>query len=404
MELHEVFNAAGMPKETYVDRLDGKLLVRLKDARRFNKVVMVTGLTKSGKTVLVRKSLEGEKHIWLDGGTFSDESSFWNTLLDELGGFSKVGHIQSDSNNKTFDSKIGGGPIPAGVGGSLSTGSEETWNQVREIPSKSMVIKLLKEYKIPVIIDDFHYLNDSFKREIVRAFKALVFDDVPIILISIPHRKSGVLKSEREMTGRFENLNIPKWTEDDLRKIADVGFPLLGTMVSLGIRNALAEQSRGSPCLMQEFCVELCLKNDIRNTSNGRVLSNINPNIFSEIAEKNGRDIFERLKAGPITNRKKRALFTLISGGREDIYGLILLALKKLKPGVGTINYDDLREAISEFTNDFIKREQVVNYLGHMSKISLNDSASSPVVDWENDGCFLHVTDPFFSFFLEWSK
>ena len=37
-----------------------------------------------------------------------------------------------------------------------------------------------------------------------------------------------------------------------------------------------------------------------------------------------------------------------------------------------------------------------------MTEIASSDEASKPVLDWEKDEQKLHITDPFFAFFLKW--
>ena len=56
---------------------------------------------------------------------------------------------------------------------------------------------------IPLVIDDFHYIERKYQGEIVRALKSLIFDSLPVVLIAIPHRRLDVVKVEREMTGRI---------------------------------------------------------------------------------------------------------------------------------------------------------------------------------------------------------
>jgi hypothetical protein len=402
INLNDVFTSAGMPKKTYVDRDNGKLFERLSGIIGSGKMIIVTGLTKSGKTVLVKRLLEKQNSLWLDGGSFSDEDSFWNMALENLGGFNRTESSSLKSKDNSTTGEFGGGIILAKLDGTKSEKAQEGLTQQREVSSKSEVIKILKERKTPVVIDDFHYLNDSIKKNVIRAFKSLAFDNVPIILIAIPHRNSEIFKSEREMTGRVESINIPIWPEQDLKQIAVLGFPYMNTEVEEKIINYFIKQSRGSPSLMQEFCRNLCIKNEIKDNSKKRNIISLQRDFFSEIAEFGSRDIFRKLKAGPSTHGKERKKYPLIQGGEEETYGLILLALKKIKPSVGTIKYDDLKKTILEITNKPPQKHQITFSLGNMSKISINDSASSPVVDWENNDGFLHITDPFFSFFLEW--
>jgi hypothetical protein len=37
-----------------------------------------------------------------------------------------------------------------------------------------------------------------------------------------------------------------------------------------------------------------------------------------------------------------------------------------------------------------------------MSKIASSDTASTPVLNWEREEQKLHITDPFFAFYLKW--
>jgi len=40
--------------------------------------------------------------------------------------------------------------------------------------------------------------------------------------------------------------------------------------------------------------------------------------------------------------------------------------------------------------------------LEKMAEIASSDEASTPVIDWDKEDQQLHVTDPFFAFFLKW--
>ena len=48
------------------------------------KVATVTGATKSGKTVLVKKVFKGERPIWVDGGSVSSLDDFLASVANEL--------------------------------------------------------------------------------------------------------------------------------------------------------------------------------------------------------------------------------------------------------------------------------------------------------------------------------
>ncbi len=74
-----------------------------------------------------------------------------------------------------------------------------------------------------------------------------------------------------------------------------------------------------------------------------------------------------------------------------------------IKPGLETIEYENLRSAIRDVLTDNIPRaHEVTRVLEKMNEISTKDEASTPVLDWEKDEQKLHITDPFFAFYLKW--
>lgn len=86
-----------------------------------------------------------------------------------------------------------------------------------------------------------------------------------------------------------------------------------------------------------------------------------------------------------------------------DIYKVVLLALARISPGLQTVEYEQLRAAIRDILADQIPAaHEVTRVLEKMAEIASSDEASTPVLDWEKDEQKLHITDPFFAFFLKW--
>lgn len=93
------------------------------------------------------------------------------------------------------------------------------------------------------------------------------------------------------------------------------------------------------------------------------------------------------------------------SGTEVDIYRLVLHALAHLKPGLVSFEYEQLRTAIREITEEGVPTIQdVARVLKHMSEIAATDQSSTPVIDFDEEEKRLHVTDPFFAFYLRWGK
>ena len=82
---------------------------------------------------------------------------------------------------------------------------------------------------------------------------------------------------------------------------------------------------------------------------------------------------------------------------------MVLLALAKIQPGLQTVEYEQLRAAIRDTLAEQVPQaHEVTRVLEKMAEIASSEEASTPVLDWEKDEQKLHITDPFFAFFLKW--
>jgi hypothetical protein len=211
------------------------------------------------------------------------------------------------------------------------------------------------------------------------------------------------VKVEKEMTGRLESIVIPAWGLDELKDIANIGFPLLNMNVKQSIVDRLAKESFGSPHLMQEFCRTVATKDELVETANNPIeIGSIQNQVFESVAEGTGKVVFDRLAKGP-RQRSDRKQRRLKNGGTADIYRVVLLALSSLKPGLDSIGWEQLRSSIKNILSDDIPQAHEVSRVRErMTEIAATDGASTPVIDWEKDQQRLHVTDPFFAFYLKW--
>jgi hypothetical protein len=74
-----------------------------------------------------------------------------------------------------------------------------------------------------------------------------------------------------------------------------------------------------------------------------------------------------------------------------------------MRPGLVSIEYEELRAAIREVSSTQIPQlHEVSRVLRHMSTIAATDQSSTPVIDFDDDDKKLHITDPFFAFYLRW--
>ena len=414
LRYQEIFVPGGFPRHTYNPRGALQLEAKLHECKEnLCKLVTVTGHTKSGKTVLARKVLAPEEAIWIDGGTVTQEDDFWQVVVERLSLFqgseyqgiretsSAVGAKGSAEAN--FFVAKGSGELSGSISDSEATATTNT----RTLSSRVVALRGLRETQIPLVIDDFHYLPKETQGSIVRSLKPLIFDGLPVVIIAIPHRRYDAMKVEREMTGRILPIDIPVWANEELRYIPNTGFNLLNHPVQHTIADRLAEEAIGSPHLMQDFCRGLCRIKDITFSPAKVPLAlteaELEP-VLSDVAESIGRPIFEKLARGP-RQRTDRLPRELKDGRTVDIYELVLHALAHLRPGLVSLEYEDLRSAIRDVSASQIPQlQEVARVLKHMATIAASDQSSTPVIDFEEADKKLHITDPFFAFYLRWGN
>lgn len=413
LKYSDVFVPGGMPTYTYNPRVDRRLEDAIRDSTENYKLLVITGPTKSGKTVLVNKVFPRTESLWIDGGMIDSEDVFWEIIVSELGGYTEEQISKGEDLQCTLSgtAKADGSILLAKLAAEMtetSSGTERTTHlRRRQTSNKVKAISLLQETKVPLILDDFHYISKEIQKNIVRALKAPIMYGVPVICIAIPSRKFDVIDVERELTGRMDSIEMPTWEIPELELIAQNGFTSLNLKIDADIITYLAGQSFGSPFLMQDFCRSICKENDIEfrlsQPQNLSLTFESAAKIFPIIANNSGRSMFDKLKRGP-TSRTDRKPRTLKNGETTDIYGVVMEAFKHLKPNIETIPYDMLRTNIREvIADDLPQRGEISRVLEKIAEISYSDTSSTPVIDWQKEEDILTVTDPFFAFYLRWS-
>ncbi|AKJ28327.1 hypothetical protein AAW51_1636 [Caldimonas brevitalea] len=156
---------------------------------------------------------------------------------------------------------------------------------------------------------------------------------------------------------------------------------------------------------MQDFCRGISKAVGLVETKPSKRLhvdDRLAEQVFKDVADTIGRPIFEKLARGP-RQRSDRIPRKLKDGREVDIYELVLHALASMQPGLVSLEYEDLRTAIKEVSSSQIPQlHEVARVLKHMATIASTDQSSTPVIDFEEDEKKLHITDPFFAFYLRW--
>ncbi|HEY1503605.1 MAG TPA: hypothetical protein VGF92_04850 [Stellaceae bacterium] len=370
---------------------------------------VVTGPTKSGKSVLCRRVLGDRNLVAIEGGQIRSEADFWSHMGYQLNVASAATKGRADTSTTTAAAE-GGGGVPgifqAKGGGSQSearqTTSSLTYNNVTVIAA----ISRLLETQSVLMVDDFHYIDKDSQKAIIRALKGAVFKGLPVFLLAVPHRAFDPLIVESEVEGRFKHVPMPQWALDDLLQIPGSGFPALNVQVERSLQRRICEDSFGNPLLVQEICSEFCLKNKVREAQSTPLTldAKLLEPTYKEMAESKGLPTYSKLRAGP-TGRRARQVRRMRYGGEENIFTAVLASVARLGPKSNS-SLDDIRTSLREVLAadaSIPQRAEIISGLVNMSNVARERIQGDPPLEWIEGDSTLVITDPFLLFYLKWS-
>lgn len=394
----DVFVAGGQPTITYVER--NELDIERGLARAIsapNQIVSLAGPSKSGKTVLCRRVLGEREFVWVDGGRVTDSHDFWKHVCSELA----IPNVTEESTLDETGLRLEGKFILTAGGSKIS----KTGKTFRKENGMADALREMVDRKIILVIDDFHYIKNDFRVDIVRNIKGAVFQGLKVVLLSVTHRTFDAIKAESELTGRFNSVELPPWSTEDLIKIAVRGFEALKVKYEEKFINTVANEAQENPFLMQKFCWEMCFDLDI-NTVTAFTKDVELPSSYDivalciRIAKDAGLPIYQQLATGP-QSRRTRERRPLKVGGEADIYEATLMAIAKTGP-LAVITYDELRTSISDVLSDRIpQKHEITSALKHLAKISHGPGLES-AIDWNEESRSVTIADPYLRFYLRW--
>lgn len=410
LTLKQVFTPGGQPSVTYVSRdhlgLEDQIEDVIARGYAFN---VVTGPTKSGKTVLIQKVLGERPTLLLEGGLIGSIDAFWDQLAYKLNIADTATKGQSGTAGNTATVE-GSGGVPGFVQGkaaNASTTTETDFSQLTYSNVKSLaVIDRLRTTETPLVIDDFHYVDATVQLAVIRALKGAVQDGLTLFLVAVPHRAFDPLQAEDEVNGRFSHVEIPSWSLDDLVQIPTNGFEALNVAVPAAIIRRICSDSFGNPLLVQEICSELCLRHKIRgHQSSRRKLDK--PRLletYTQMAARKSFPTFRDLARGP-GGYKRRKTRKLVSGEDADLYQGILLAVARLGP-LPVTTFAELQNSLKSVFDKLEtvpRKQEIVAALKAMNLVARGRPQGSPPIEWVEESETFVIIDPFLMFYMSWT-
>jgi molybdopterin-guanine dinucleotide biosynthesis protein len=406
----DVFTPNKVPTITYVQR-DEEAEQKARDAFEIpNIVVSLSGPSKSGKTVLVNKVVEKDHLITVSGASIRQADDLWNKVL----GWMDVPLVDTKASSKKVGADIKAGASgeagvifakakaegSAGLSGELAstTTSKFTPNPLDKVAAE------IADSAFVVFVDDFHYIGKEIQVDIGRQMKFAAEKGVKICTASVPHRSDDVVRSNPELRGRVQAINLKFWNDKELQKIAEAGFEALNMDLAPIVLRKLIAEAFGSPQLMQTICLNVCLEKSVKETLPEYVRVEISDADLESILERTSNfmdfvSLVEALHSGPKQRGNERKQFEFKDESSGDVYRSILLAMADDPPRL-SITYDEMLRRVRAVipAGDGPVGSSVAQALVLMGTIAETIQPTYSVIEWDEN--VLDIVDPYFLFFL----
>ena len=364
-KLTEVFTPSSVPTYTYVDRSKHQFEEQLREALKVpNRIISLSGPSKSGKTVLLRKVINRDNLIELSGSSINGVDGFWSNILSWMELPSERAVSRSTSAEVKLTGKVSGEvgiPVIAqgSVEGAVDAAGKKATETKATFPQANLnaVAREIADSNYTVFVDDFHYIPASVRPDIARQIKAGAERGIRFCTASVPHRSDDVVRSNPELVGRVKAIDLKYWDNEELAELADKGFGALNVKLGQNMIPQLVQEAFRSPQLMQSLCLDFGFEAKIESTFLTPASIDLSPSTMARVFERTSTtmdfsSLLDSLHGGPRSRGIDRNKFALSDGTRGDVYRCVLLALQQ-DPGRLAITYDEMLQRVRRVTADW---------------------------------------------------
>lgn len=415
MKVQDVFTPNGYPEHTYVERERENLEKDLKNSLRMKgSVVELSGPSKAGKTMLVRKLKEdgfiGEL-AEIKGSNIDSKSDLWNLAMDDLGLPTSKSRQETTREEKGEKGKAGISAGPVQVGGEAHSTSSDAVTKSESHSRRGVrdIINFVDLDNFVLLIDDFHYIDEDLQPAVAESIKGAAEKGISVCVAVVGYRSENLEKVNPDLAGRVKRIELDYWDDEDLKKIAKKGFDRhLNINLEERIIDSLVQESAGSPQLMQLLCFALCISADIYEPSDTtrelEVGKEKGRRLFTEAIDWAGfESVVETIDQGKETRGEGRKLYKLDNNGEGDYYRVCLKAIAENPPQF-SFHRNDLFERVKQVcVDDHPAKNQITNFCENMIELVEDKRPKADFVEWDEEEDYLHISEPGFLFTIRWT-
>jgi len=377
-----------------------------------NKHIIIYGASKQGKTSLTNKHLQESDYIKVNCSPSATLLDIYVSIVRQLNlEMVESREISTDIGGETssgLKAKIKVpflGEVEGDVGGKGMLSKETTIRystMTFNLALAQDLSELLKSVKFErrIILENFHYLREEIQAML--AIDLRIFEDYNIlfIIVGIWREKNKLAQYNGDLVDRVIEVPVEPWERDDLKKIVDIGLPLLNVSFENVVEDMI-DSCFDSVGVFQEICKESCLCAGVASTMEDLVY--IEKIHIEQAIEK---------KLVDYSSRHLRCLESFVeqkAKSSEDIplyipYYFISILLKE---GFENIVAGLKRKVIQEKIKDIHHRANDVRpsdmgyFLTNIVPNQVKKGISPPIFDYDNGTSTVKIIDSTFYFFLK---
>lgn len=407
--INEIFSGLGIPSQTYVAQENGEFEKQLTQGiKELGTLCLVTGSSKTGKTTLYNKVLNNEEKtpIVIRCDATIDANEFWKRPLEAID-FRRLKEVHAQKTKQIKGSaKIGGKLSWQWLADLLGEASIEVSGTNSELkikeailakPSPSHLIPVLKNTNAVLVVEDFHYLNESTQKQIFQQWKVFTDDMVSVIVVGTTHHGVDLAHANSDLIGRIQQINLKRWKDVDLLKIVHKGFNELDIHIQSSISNIISKESVGLPIITQQVCGQIFIDKGMTS-----ITKSVEINITKQ-------DSYNALHNVAVTRYKQfESWYTRITTGprkaarKYNTYELVLSSFT-LDPLKFNLSRDDLEKRISSMpVTKKPPKASITSTLSALGNFQKNNGFE--LLEWSKRDQVIYVIEPAFLYYLRWRE
>ncbi len=415
-KLEEVFGVTSKQILSYVDR--EQVDAAFADALSSGKQIIVYGSSKQGKTALVSKHLPYEDNLLVSLTPKVQLLDIYQIVLNQAGVRIVVSANEKNGSEQTASAlgrvraliPIASAEFEVKDEQKHITGVDVRYEEVPvNLALPQTVSDLLKRVGCEkwVILENFHYLEDSVQQQFAYDLRAFQELGVRFVILGVWREKNRMAQFNGDLLDRVVEIPVEPWSEKDFDRVADKGAGHLKITFAEPLIREAKVASFSSIGVFQELMKLICQNAGVKETLPGDdpvMLGGLHL-VTNAIVE----------KTTDYASRHQRALEAIAAGhtsggAKGDLPPLFLpyyLVRVLLEHGFEGIAGGAKRNTVHEWIRQVHHRGEDVrvsdmsNLLGGIANLQSVKSISPPILAYDSQQRMLQVVDSTFYFFIK---